>query len=351
MSNTAEQRIQDISLLVSDSNSNRDLVETTNIKLIDPFFEALFSLEESEYWLKEQAVVSLNRLMKTHRVDKNSGVIRESSMFYAHLEGYIEEIKNIITETKKSDKKEALAQKYIIQIWSEAVGLMVHSHQYNIIKALYEKGVLEEVIKKMTLEEYKESTILIKAGTRIILEIISMELKEIVIGVIKKSGIMEFIKKKIEEKNQEFKSFCNEIIFKMQENKDKEYENLLEEAGLNGENIIKEANEYHEEINKVLMEASETTGEIEDEIEDEDYGYDEDEDDEDNEEDEDDMTAQMEDFFEEIKNKPEMLEEMEIDSSIPDMKDEPLMPKDLPVFSKKFEHLYDEINRQDNLFV
>ncbi|EDR29219.1 hypothetical protein EDI_237820 [Entamoeba dispar SAW760] len=349
MSNTKEQRIQDISLLVSDSNSNRDLVETTNIKLIEPFFEALFSLDDTEYWLKEQAVISLNRLMKTHRVDKNSGVIRESSMFYGHLEGYIEEIKKIITETKKSDKKEALAQKYIIQIWSEAVGWIVHSHQYNIIKTLYEKGVLEAVIKKMTLEEYKESTIIIKAGTRIIIELISMELKEIVIGIIEKSGIMEFIKKKIEEKNQEFKTFCNEIIFKMQENK--EYENILEEVGLNREDIIKEVNECHEEINKVLMEASETTGEIEEEIEEEDYGYEEEEDNEENEEEDDDMTAQMEDFFEEIKNKPEMLEEMEIDSSIPDMKDEPLMPKDLPVFSKKFEHLYDEINRQDNLFV
>ena len=60
----------------------------------------------------------------------------------------------------------------------------------------------------------------------------------------------------------------------------------------------------------------------------------------------------MSEFFDSIKeNQDIFIADISADSSISDMKEDPLMPKDLPVFSKKFEHMYDEVNRQDNLFV
>ena len=60
----------------------------------------------------------------------------------------------------------------------------------------------------------------------------------------------------------------------------------------------------------------------------------------------------MSQFFASMKSHEEAFtSDMAEDTSLPEMKDDPLMPKDSFVSSKKYEHMYDEVNRQDNLFV
>ncbi|ELP84021.1 hypothetical protein EIN_346680 [Entamoeba invadens IP1] len=347
MSGLAEQKIQDFASLVNDSTSNRDLVETTNINMVDPFFEAMFSLGEQDLYLMEQAVVSFIRLMKTHPVDPSSPAQITPLPFYSHFEAYIDKLAVILSEPPKTVRTEKIKQDYIFQIWCEAVYYLVHSHQQSIIDSLFGHHILALTVAKLANDDYKTSTIMIKSALGILSEMVKMKMADKVIATLDEAKLWDKLKN--DENNKEMKSFANELIYDMYQNT--EYAEALTKNGLNSEEFVKNVNGYHEELRKELIPASETTGEISGE-EDEDYGYGyDDEDEDDGEDEEDDMTAQMEDFFEEIKNKPEMLEAMEIDSSIPDMKDDPLMPKDLPVFSKKFEHLYDEINRQDNLFV
>lgn len=350
----SEQRIQDISSLVSDYETTRDLVETTNMKLVDPFFEALFTLDHSELWLIEQGIISLIRLMQTHIVEESTPVITESSVFYDHLIQYIPQLYANITMPMKEDKTELLTQRYILQMWAEAVSLMVHSHQYAIIKELFNTGVLVVVAKMLVKEEYKFSTILMKSVTVIINELIDMQLSEFAAPIIKDAELMPFLAKVVSsDRPNEFTSFASEIVLRMSQNaeKCKEYGDLLASQEVITSQVIERVKAYDEELKTPLMLPSETTAEISDDEEDYDYNYD-DEEEEDEDDEEDDLAAQMEDFFDDIKNNPSMLEEMEVDSSaIPDMRDDPLMPRDLPVFSKKFEHLYDEINHQDSLFV
>ncbi|KAL7714711.1 Uncharacterized protein QTN25_007799 [Entamoeba marina] len=192
-----------------------------------------------------------------------------------------------------------------------------------------------------------------KAITRIILELIEMDFSQYVVTILNETKLMETVVTiVVEQKKIELKSFANAIVWELYnaKNKNDAYHKLFENYP-QIDNIWESINQYHEDMRKILMTPTQSSPDFgsEDDL---DYEYIDDDDDSDEDSDEDDdMTAKMEDFFEEIKNKPEMLEDMEIDSSIPDMKDDPLMPKDLPVFSKKFEHLYDEINRQDNLFV
>ncbi|KAL7714710.1 hypothetical protein QTN25_007798 [Entamoeba marina] len=102
---TAEQRIQDVSSLVSDSSATRDLVETTNMKLIDPFFEAIFSLEEEDFWLKEQALVSLIRLLKTHTIESPDVITQNEIGFYSHFEPYIGKVVEILDKPLPESQK------------------------------------------------------------------------------------------------------------------------------------------------------------------------------------------------------------------------------------------------------
>lgn len=281
--------------------------------------------------------MSLIRLMQTHVVEESTPVIMESSVFYDHLIQYIPQLYTNITVPMKEDKIELLTQRYILQMWAEAVSLMVHSHQYAIIKELFNTGVLVVIAKMFVKEEYKNSTILMKSVMTIINELIDMQLSEFAVPVIKDAELMPFLAKVVSsDKPNEFTSFVSEIVLRMSQNaeKCKEYGELLASQEAITSEVIEKVKAYDEELKTPLMLPSETTAEISDDEDDYDYNYDDEEEEEDEDDEEDDIAAQMEDFFDDIKNNPSMLEEMEVDSSaIPDMRDDPLMPRDLPVFS------------------
>lgn len=357
--NSAQNTIQDFVLVASDINNEEDLIANMNKKLVEPFFEALFSLEDEEVFLKEQGILALNRYMKTHYIDEHSQCDENKFEFYSLFIPFLE---NIFSYLKNNEiEKENYKQIYLIQLWCECVYLIVHSHQKEIIEKLCEKKILNCVMMKLNEEVYKKSTVMIKSVSKIISEMISMKMYEEVFEMMKETGVMKHIVENYKT-NVEMKCFMNEILHKMLKSGNEKMKELLIEYQLDGDSVKEEVEKYDEELHKNLVKVSmffEASDEFEDDDDEYDEDYDDDDDDDDDSSDEDsseelddDIALAMEDFFESVKNDDEnMLMEVTLESAIPDMKDDPLMPKDLPVFSKKFEHMYDEVNRQDNLFV
>ena len=355
--NTPQNIIQDFVLIASDTNNEDDLIANMNIKIVQPFFEALFSLEDEEIILKEQGILALNRYMKSHFIDENSGFDENKFEFYNLFNPFIEKIFTYLNINEI--EKENVKQIYLIQLWCECVYLIVHSHQKEIIQKLYEKKILNNVILKLKLEVYKKSTVLIKSVSKIITEMISMKMFDEVYEIIKETEIMKNIIENL-KMSLEMKCFMNEIIFKMFDSENEKMKEILVENEIFNDSMKEEVKQYNEELHKELVKVSlfyETSDEFDDDDDEYDDEYDDDDDSDSSDDDssdelDDDIALAMEDFFENVKNDDEnMLMEITLDSSIPDMKDDPLMPKDLPIFSKKYEHIYDEINRQDNLFV
>ena len=368
MDNLAEQRIQDIFSIVSDIGNEDDLVRTLNVKLIEPFFESFFSLTEEDIWLREQGLVSLIRLMKTHYIEDDMGIDSEVLQFYKNFIPHVDVLlKGVSMEINSENIGERLKQKYFLQLWCECVGLIVHSHQKEIIELLQEKNILVKVVEKMKLDDYKNSTVLIKTSCKIIIELLHMKYYDYVENIINQNGIFEFIIQQYRGSNKEFVSVTNEILHTMIVCEDNRFKTLLLLSNVE-ESEYEKIKKYHVDLSKILMEgkpemdsqSDDYVNYIDDEDDDDDVediesdsGSDEDSDSESDSDDYlDDVINEMSDFFESIKeNQDALMADISADSSIPDMKDDPLMPKDLPVFSKKFEHMYDEVNRQDNLFV
>lgn len=362
MDNLAEQRIQDIFSIVSDIANEDDLVRTINVKLIEPFFESFFQLGEEDIWLKEQGLVSLIRLMKTHFVEDSMGIDTETLQFYKHFIPYVDVLlKEVSMELNAETEGQKLKQKYFLQLWCECVGLIIHSHQKEIVELLQEKNILIKVVEKMKLEEYQKSTVLIKTSGKILIELLHMKYYDYVENIINQNEILEFIIAQYKGTNKEFTSVVNEILYTMIVCEDNRFVTLLQIANLD-EKEYEKIKQYHEDMSKILMEGKpemDTESEdyvnyIDDENDVEDIDSSDSDEDSDSDSDDylDDVINEMSEFFESIKENQEIfIADIAADSSIPDMKDDPLMPKDLPVFSKKFEHMYDEVNRQDNLFV
>ena len=361
MSNVAEQRIQDVLSIASDIGNEDDLIVTLNDKLIAPFFDAFFTLDDSDMWLKEQGLLSLIRLMKTHIIDEDTPIDTDEIKFYKYFIPYIDTIYTAVTkEITGETEYQKLRQNYFMQLWCEVVGLVVHSHQKEIIEEFFKRGILTEVVKKMKWEVYKTSTVLLKSTSRIIIELMAMKFHEYVQKILDETKMMEYIVEMYTKKDKEFFCFASEMMYWLLNCENETLKEYPQKAGFNAEEK-KTVDLYHEEMSKILMEGGPEVDMSSEEIIDFDDDDDEDDSDSDSDDSDDDdsddmldtdIIAEMEEFFNKVKpQQDEMIEDIMRDSGIPDMKDDPLMPRDLPVFSRKYEHVYDEVNRQDSLFV
>jgi len=253
--------------------------------------------------------------MTTHIVSTDLSIQTDEVLFYSRFIPNIPKLKEIMNTTNKEEL--TIKERYLIQLWVENIQLFIHSHQGDIIEALYNSGILHIVVKLLLNKYFNTSTIVLKCISRILIEFIEMQQQKYTIQLIKECDVLkrmlevaEYTERK-DDVMKTMKPFVVEVLVKIKGDNEC-FDNLLKDIEINNETMNNMDICHNNIVNHLYddeeLDSEDQTGENSNEPD----FYDDDRNDvDDDEEDEDEaITREMQEFFNDIENEPYMIEEM-----------------------------------------